>query len=413
MPTFTYTALHPGTRREVRARVEAPNRDAALAALRAQRLSLTALEEAPPPSRWERARVALAEARPRRVPALQRAWFTRQLATLVAAGLPLLQSLEALARQETSPEFRRVLQELAETVRSGRSLSDGLERHPRVFDRLYLHLVRAGEAGGLLEAVLERLAGFLDKSERLKGRVRAALAYPLVVAGVSGLIVAALALFVVPKFEHLFLTQLQGRPLPALTQAVLGLSRLLETRAGALLGGAGLGVVAMLILHRHPRVRAWKNELAWRLPGIGRIVVRAHVARLGRTLGTLLAAGVPILRALVLTRAATGSLRVQRLLTEAEQRVEAGQTLASVLARAPLFPPVVAAMVEVGETTGKLPEMLVRLADIYDEEVDQAVTALTSLLEPALIVGMAIVVGTIVVALFLPMVELIKGLSGG
>ncbi|MBL9191012.1 MAG: type II secretion system F family protein [Opitutaceae bacterium] len=413
MPTYAYTALHPLTGRHVRARVEAENREAAVALLRAQRLRLLALDEAPPLTGW-RARFASAQKASRhRMSAAQRAWFTRQLAALVGAGLPLLQSLEAMARQESSPGFRQIVLELTETVRSGRSLSTGLEQHPRVFDRLYINLVKAGEAGGLLEEVLERLAGFLDKRERLKGRVRAALAYPVVVATVAAVIVSALTILVVPRFEQLFLTQLQGRPLPALTQSVLGVSRFMEARAGLLAGIVVVGAVALAAGGRRPRGRALGEQLAERLPLAGPIVVRARVARLGRTLGTLLAAGVPILSALALTRAATGSAVVQRLLAAAEREVEAGRTLASVVGGRARLPAVVPAMIEVGETTGKLPEMLIRLADIYDEEVDQAVTTLTSLLEPALIVTMAILVGTIVVALFLPMVELIRGLSGG
>ena len=417
MPTYTYTSIQAHSGRMIRGRIRGGSRELVVAALKSRGELPTWLDEASPnaPSGAEQgwAVTALRGFRGRRGSPGQVAWFTRQLSTLLASGLPLLQSLDLLARQERSADFRSVLESLGEMVRTGGALSSGLEREPRVFDRLYVNLVKAGEASGLLDTVLERLARFLEKSARLKGRVTAAMVYPLVVGVVASLIVVALTVFVVPKFEQLFLSQLHGRTLPGLTRAVLGISRVVSAHGASLLVGAVMAGLFAFRLSRSPTVRAAGDRWILRFPGVGAVVLRARVARFARTLGTLLAAGVPILQALALTRASTGSPRLQRVLVETERTVEAGESLAASLARASTFPPVVPAMIEVGETTGKLPEMLVRLADIYDEEVDQTVMTLTALLEPALIVAMAIVVGTVVLALFLPMVELIKGLSGG
>jgi len=401
----------------IRGRIHGGSRELVVAALKSRGELPTGLDEAAPKApdgvenRW--AATAMGRLRSRPGSPGQVAWFTRQLATLLASGLPLLQSLDLLARQERSADFRRVLESLSEMVRTGGALSSGLEREPRAFDRLFVNLVKAGEASGLLDTVLERLARFLEKSARLKGRVTAAMVYPLVVGVVATLIVVALTVFVVPKFEQLFLSQLHGRTLPVLTRAVLGISRWVSAHGVGLLVGVVIAGLFAFRLGRSSAGRAAADRWILSVPGVGAVVLRARVARFARTLGTLLAAGVPILQALALTRAATGSLRLQRVLVETERTVEAGESLAASLARTSTLPPVVPAMIEVGETTGKLPEMLVRLADIYDEEVDQTVMALTALLEPALIVSMAVVVGTVVLALFLPMVELIKGLSGG
>jgi len=417
MPTYSYTSVQAHSGRRIRGRIHGGSRELVVAVLKSRGELPTRLDEAAPevPNGFESRRVAAVwgRLRSRRASVGQVAWFTRQLSTLLASGLPLLQSLDLLARQEKSADFRSLLENLGEVVRTGGALSSGLEREPRAFDRLYVNLVKAGEVSGLLDTVLERLARFLEKSARLKARVTAAMVYPLVVGVVATLIVVALTVFVVPKFEQLFLSQLHGRTLPGLTRAVLGISRWVSAHGVGLLVGALLTGMCAFHLWRSPAVRAVSDRWILQVPGVGAVVLRARVARFARTLGTLLAAGVPILQALALTRAATGSPRLQRVLVETERKVEAGESLAVSLALAKTFPPVVPAMIEVGETTGKLPEMLVRLADIYDEEVDQTVMALTALLEPALIVAMAVVVGTVVLALFLPMVELIKGLSGG
>jgi type IV pilus assembly protein PilC len=339
------------------------------------------------------------------------ALFTRQLATLTKARLPLLRSLEVLGRQERTVGFKRVIEAVAEAIRSGGSLSDGLAEHPRLFDRLYVNMVKAGEAGGVLEGVLDRLARFLEKGERVRGKVRTAMMYPVIIMIVAGGIVAALMVFVVPKFETIFQSLLRGEPLPPLTLAVLTVSRFVQGHAVATIGLA-LGAVVGLALVRRTRWGIYAGDwLALRLPVLGTLSLKAAIARFTRTLGTLMTAGVPILPALRITRETSGNSLVAAALDHVHDQVRGGEGVARPLEACHLFPPMVTSLVDVGEETGDLAGMLERIADTYDEEVDQAAAALTSILEPLMIVVMAVVVGTIVIALFLPIVRIVQALG--
>ncbi len=436
MSTFRYQAVQPGVRRKREGWLEAVDEAEAVTRLKAQGLSPTSLERVRPQRvsawperggraraprddlaggdgggafrRWLRSSIARPRVKPEKV-----ALFTRQLATLVAAGMPLLRGLELLARQDRRGPLGSVLADVADVIRAGESLSAGLRRHPQAFDPLYANMVRAGEAGGRLDTVLERLARFLEKAERVRGKVRAAMAYPIIVMVVAGGIVMALTTFVVPKFEQIFLTQLQGRPLPALTQAVLAISKGVSSHGGLLVfGGLGAAAAAGWVARRE-WARRWRDGAVLRFPVLGEFVLRVAVARFARIFGTLLSAGVPILQALTLTRETTANRAVAVALAQLHGRLEAGATVAHSLEETALFPPLLPAMVEVGEATGKLPEMLESIADLYEEQVDNAVTSFTSTIEPVMIVLMALVVGTIVIALFLPMIEIIKGLSAG
>ncbi len=339
--------------------------------------------------------------------------FTRQLSTLVNAGMPILRSLETLARQERNPAFKYVLEQVSETIKSGGTFSDGLLQHPKVFDRLYINMVKAGEAGGVLGTVLDRLAKFMEKAEKIKGKVKAAMTYPIIIAGVAVLIVSALMVFVIPKFQEIFDGLLKGTPLPLLTQFVLGVSNFMKNNIIATLGivaavffGFKLGV----------KTKSGKNALDWfqiNVPAFGPLFLKAAVGRFTRTLGTLLSSGVPILQALIITRDTSGNVHVAAALNRVHDRVKEGEGVGKPLEATKIFPTMVTSMVEVGEETGALPEMLTRIADTYDEEVDNAVTSITSIIEPIMIVFMAVVVGTIVIALFLPLVKIIQTLSGG
>lgn len=339
--------------------------------------------------------------------------FTRQLATLIAAGLPILRSLELLSRQERTRPLRLILDDLANAIRSGESLSAGLARHPRTFDPLYINMVRAGEAGGMLDEVLEGLAKYLEKGMRSRGKVKAALAYPLVIIVVASGIVTALTTFVVPKFEQIFLTQLNGRSLPLLTQGVVALSKAVSHHFSFLVSAVALGVFLLTWASRQVWFKRCWHRWALKLPVAGDFLLQVSMSRFCRTGGTLLAAGVPILQALSLTRDATENRAVAAAIASLHARLEAGAMVATSLRETGIFPPLLIAMVEVGEATGRLAEMLTGVADVYDEQIDTTVTAFTSLLEPLLIVVMALIVGTIVIALFLPMIEIIRSLSGG
>jgi len=347
----------------------------------------------------------------RSVNAKERALFTRQLATLLRAGMPLLRGLEVLARQERNPAFRHVQEELAEAIKSGATLSDAMARHPRVFDRLYLNMIRAGEAGGVLEVVLDRLARFQEKSQQLRRRITSAMVYPLVLLGVAVAILAGLLIVVVPKFKQIFADLLKGAPLPPLTQLVLTIS---DAVKGHGLLVAALGAAGWLGLHlfrRTARGGLWWDGLAIRLPLVGGLFLKDLVARFGRTFGTLLASGVPILPALLITRDTCANRRVAGAITAVHDQVKAGAGLARPLEAVQVFPPMATSLIAVGEHTGQLPEMLGKVADIYEDEVDTAVAGLSSLLEPLLIVFLAVVVGTIVIALFLPIIRIVQLLT--
>lgn len=339
--------------------------------------------------------------------------FTRQLSTLVNAGMPILRSLETLARQEKNPGFKAVLEGVAETIKSGGTFSDGLLQHPKVFDRLYINMVKAGEAGGVLGTVLDRLAKFMEKAEKIKGKVKAAMTYPIIIAVVAVLIVSALMVFVIPKFEEIFSGLLKGTPLPILTQAVLAVSNFMKNHILAT-----LGIVAAIYFgfKAASKTKAGIRAIDYvqiNIPAFGPLFLKAAVGRFTRTLGTLLSSGVPILQALIITRDTSGNVHVAEALNRVHDRVKEGEGVGKPLEATKIFPTMVTSMVEVGEETGALPEMLTRIADTYDEEVDNAVTSITSIIEPIMIVFMALVVGTIVIALFLPLVKIIQTLTGG
>lgn len=337
--------------------------------------------------------------------------FTRQLGSLLRAGVPLLRGLEVLARQERNRRMCGLIGSVAGEIREGGTLSGGLARFPRQFDRLYLSMVKAGEAAGALDTILDRLALFMEKSERLRGRVRAALAYPMVVAVTAGGIVTGLMMFVVPRFEGVFASLLKGQRLPALTEAVMRAGDWARAQGGWVLAAGCVAAIAAALVGRTRRGQQWRDGMFLRVPLTGDLMLKAAVARFTRTLGTLLNAGVPILTALHITRETSGNARVADALRLVHDRVEVGESVAAPLAAARLFPDLLPSMVEVGEETGALPDMLTRIADVYDEEVDQSVASLTALIEPLMIVLMALVVGTIVIALFLPMVRIIQSLS--
>lgn len=341
------------------------------------------------------------------------ATFTRQLATLLQANLPLLRSLEVMIRQERNLRFKACLEEIAEQVRSGSKFSDGLRQHPKIFDRLYINMISAGEAGGVLDVVLSRLAGFMEKAQRTKGKVKSAMTYPVVVISVAVLIVFLLMVLVVPKFQSIFDDMLGGAPLPAPTRLVVGTSRFLgENFLLTVLIVVGL-IVGLKIFVRTGIGARLSNWLAIHLPKVGSLVRKVNIARITRTFGTLLSSGVPILQALTITKDITGNIFYANAINRVHDCVRDGESLSTQLSREKVFPDMVTSMIDVGEETGELSDMLNRIADNYDEDVDNAVAGITSIIEPVMIVVLAVIVGFIVIALFLPIVEIIKQLSGG
>jgi type IV pilus assembly protein PilC len=324
--------------------------------------------------------------------------------------MPILRS-EVLSRQEKRAGFKIVLEEIADTIRSGGNFSEGLAAHPKIFDRLYVNMVRAGEAGGVLSTVLERLSVFNEKSERIKGKVKSAMIYPVIISSVAFTIVSVLMVFVVPKFQEIFTGMLKGQPLPLLTQLLLTVSYFMRDHF-LLSGAVVIGLYFAFGLFKRTRVGA--RTIDWlliHLPVFGDLVLKATIARFTRTFGTLLASGVPMLQAIVITRDTSGNVHVADALNSVHDRVKEGENVAKPLEGTAIFPGMVTSMIEVGEETGALPEMLTRIADSYDEEVDNAVAGITSVIEPIMIVFMAVMVGTIVIALFLPLVSIIQNLQ--
>jgi type IV pilus assembly protein PilC len=337
--------------------------------------------------------------------------FTRQLATLIDAGLPLLRSLRVLTRQEKNPTLLNTMNQLADSVESGSTFSEGLAQHPKIFNRLYVNMVKAGELGGVLEIVLNRLAEFQEKSQRIKAKVISAMVYPIVVLVIAVGILAFLMLFIVPKFEAIFNDMLGGKELPLLTQLVIGASRFVQDYFLVIVG---IGVVLFIAFKAFGKSAAGAmsiDRLKLKLPLFGDLLKKTAIARFTRTLGTLVSSGVPILQALTITRETSGSVVISDAINRVHESVKEGEPMVIPLEASGLFPPLVISMIQVGEETGQLPDMLTKVADVYEEEVDVTVSGLTSLLEPIMIVFLAVVVGTIVIALFLPLISIITELS--
>lgn len=349
----------------------------------------------------------------RRVNSARLTTFTRQLATLIEAGMPLLRGLRILQEQEPNRVLRSVIGEVALAIENGSSLAEALSAQPRVFNRLYVNMVRAGEIGGSLEVTLTRLAEFMEKARKIKGRIKAALFYTCAVLVVASGVVSLLMLMVVPRFQMIFEGLLEGAQLPAFTRLVLGLSEIAQRHFPALaLAAAAIG--AALAFAVRTSAGAWGyDRLKLALPLVGVVFRKAAISRFARTLGTLVSSGVPILQALTIVKETAGNLVVGGVIATVHERVKEGDPIAPTLRSSSLFPAMVAGMVDVGEQTGALPDMLLKIADNYDDEVDNSVNSLTSLLEPILIVTLAVIVGSIVIALFLPLIHIGPAIEGG
>ena len=347
-----------------------------------------------------------------RVKSKQLSVFTRQLATLVDAGLPLLRGLRVLEKQEPNPTLKRIIQDLGGAIEGGSTFSEGLAQHPRVFNRLFVNMVKAGELGGVLEVVLARLAEFMEKAEKIKGKVKAALFYPIAVMVVAVGVLAVLLVFVVPKFKVIFAEMLGGAGLPAFTEFVLGISDKVAKNFPVVLIGIVCFFVFLTFFKKTKFGRKVVDIIKLRMPALGPVVSKVAIARFTRTLGTLVSSGVPILQALTIVKETSGNVIIGNAVAMVHESVKEGETITAPLEASKVFPPMVISMVDVGEQTGALPEMLMKIADNYEEEVDNAVSAMTSLLEPIMIVFLAVVVGSIVIALFMPLISLIDQLGG-
>ena len=336
---------------------------------------------------------------------------TRQMAILLEAGLPLIRSLKTLSRQSKNPAIKKILDETASSVEGGATFSEALAQHPKSFDKLYLNMIRAGEAAGKLELILDRLAMFMEKAAKIQGKVKSAMVYPIIVLCVAGIICAGLMIFIVPKFEKMFTELLEGEPLPMLTQIVIGIGRFMSEQYLVMIGGIVGLVILIKIILKVPFLRFYIDWAKYNMPLFGPIVSKSAISKFGRTLGTLMGSGVPVLNSLTIVKETSGNEVVATAVVKVYEAVKEGEGMAPPLQATKIFPEMVISMIEVGEETGKLPEMLDKIADTYDEEVDNAVSALTSMIEPIMMVGLAVIVGGIVIALFMPMITIIEKLG--
>ncbi len=339
--------------------------------------------------------------------------FTRQLATLIDAGLPLLRGLTVLEKQERDLVLKYTISKLSDAVQGGSTFSEGLAQHPKIFNKLYINMVKAGEVGGVLELVLTRLAEFQEKAQKVKNKVKSAMMYPIIVLVIAVVIMGFLLVFIVPKFEAIFKDMLNGKPLPALTAWVIAVSRLVKDNFLLLAGVIAVIVVAYRMFAATEAGKVTIDKVLLRLPVFGDLTRKSSISRFARTLGTLVTSGVPILQALNITRETAGNFVVGEAIGKVHDSVKEGESIVQPLEASGIFPPMVISMIDVGEETGQLPEMLLKIAEVYDDEVDTAVDGMTSLLEPIMIVFLAVVVGTIVIALFLPLITIIQTMQGG
>ena len=335
--------------------------------------------------------------------------FTRQFATMIGAGLPMVQCLEILAGQLESPEFRKIAEKVKEDVQSGSTLSEALSRHKKVFDDLYVNMVEAGEIGGALDTILVRLAGYREKADRLTRKVKGALVYPIVVAIVAGGVTFAMLTFIVPVFAKMFGGL--GAELPAPTQAILDISNFLRGNMVTMIIILVAAIVGFKFALKNKEFSIMFDQFKLKMPLLGDLIRKSAISRFTRTLATLLSSGVSILDALDITAKTAGNLVVQNAIRKSMYSIAEGETITQPLKECGVFPPMVTQMISVGEKTGGLDDMLAKIADFYDEEVDAAVSALTSVIEPIIIVFMGGIIGGILIAMYLPMFEIIGKIS--
>ncbi|GIW52658.1 MAG: type II secretion system protein F [Gemmatimonadales bacterium] len=397
MPVWEYTARTP-TGQEQTGTIDLPSRDDVVAHLRKNRLVLVRIREAKKAKRKGR------------IPTRDVVVFTRQFATMINSGLPLVQALDILAKQTDNKILAAVTKEVVYDVESGHTLADALSKHPNAFSQLYVNMVAAGEAGGILDTILLRLATFLEKNDAIVRKVKGAMIYPAVIFSVAAIAVVVLLIFVIPTFQNMFASVNLELPLP--TRIVIGLSDILQG-FWWLIGGT-IAAVAFGIKRYYatPNGQLVLDRLMLKLPVLGDVLRKSAVSRFTRTLGTLIASGVSILEGLEITAKTAGNRVIHDAIMESRGSIAGGETIAVPLEKSGVFPPMVTSMIAVGEATGGLDEMLTKIADFYDDEVDAAVSNLLSLMEPVMIVVLGVIVGGMIVAMYLPIFDMINAVQG-
>ena len=399
MPAFTYTAraLNGDLRT---ATIDAPSRDEVIAQLRRQRLNVVKIDEASQANKKK----AAGKIKMRDI-----VIFTRQFSTMINAGLPLVQALDILAKQSENKALKDVTRAIVFDVESGHTVADALKKHPKAFTDLYVNMVAAGEAGGILDTILMRLATFMEKNDALVRKVKGAMIYPGVITTVAASAIVILLVFVIPTFEKMFASVGMALPLP--TRVVIGASQFLQNYWWAVIVAVVAAVFSVKKYYATPDGKLAIDKMLLKAPVLGDVLRKSAVSRFTRTLGTLIGSGVSILDGLEITAKTAGNRVIQDAIMESRASIAGGETISAPLQKSQVFPPMVISMIAVGEQTGGLDEMLSKIADFYDEEVDAAVSGLLSLLEPVMIVFLGIVVGGMVVAMYLPIFDMINAVQ--
>ncbi|HTE45035.1 MAG TPA: type II secretion system F family protein [Gemmatimonadaceae bacterium] len=395
MPTFTYTARAVNGDLKS-ATLDAPNRDEVIKQLKQQRLNVIKIDEGTANKKKRMGRIKMRDI----------VIFTRQFSTMINSGLPLVQALDILATQSENPALKDVTRQVVFDVESGNTVADALRKHPRAFTELYVNMVAAGEAGGILDTILMRLAVFMEKNDALVRKVKGAMIYPGVIMSVAAIAITVLLIFVIPTFQSMFASA--NIPLPLPTRIVIGLSSALKAYWWVAIIAAVVSVVALRRYYATPNGKLVIDRLLLKTPVLGDVLRKSAVSRFTRTLGTLISSGVSILDGLEITAKTSGNRVIQDAIMESRSSIAGGETIAAPLKKSAVFPPMVISMIAVGEQTGGLDEMLTKIADFYDEEVDAAVSGLLALMEPVMIVFLGVVVGGMVISMYLPIFDMVN-----
>ncbi|NIO15736.1 MAG: type II secretion system F family protein [Deltaproteobacteria bacterium] len=346
----------------------------------------------------------------KKIPEKDIAVFTRQFATMIDAGLPLVQCLDILGSQQTSKAFKAVIEKVKEDVESGSTFADALRKHPKVFDELFVNLVEAGEVGGILDTIFSRLAAYKEKAIKLKKQIKGAMIYPSTIVSVAVIVTAILLIYVIPIFSKMF--QDFGQALPSLTQFVIDLSLFTRKYFYLFILAFIMFVIFIRMTYKNPKGRLFLDKVMLKSPIFGDLILKIAIARFSRTLSTMVSSGVPILESLDIVGKSAGNKVVEGAIFTARESISEGNTIAEPMEQGKVFPPMVTQMISVGEATGALDQMLSKIADFYEDEVDAAVAALTSLLEPLLMIFLGVMIGGLVIAMYLPIFKL-AGVVGG
>lgn len=398
MPVYQYTAKDQNAR-SLTGNMTAEDESGVIRQLRERGLTVISIIEVSEEAKKKKAKSGGKKVKPDEI-----VIFSRQLATMIEAGIPILQALEALEEQMDSPYFKQVIASMREDIQQGNSLSAAFSRHPKVFDNLFVNMIKVGETGGILNTILERVAGYLEKSLKLKRQVKSALTYPTVIVFMATVITTILLVKVVPTFAGIY--ESFGEKLPAMTQLLIDMSKILQENILIFIGGVVLFVFALTRWYKTETGRMAIDRFLLKMPIFGPLLRKVAISRFSRTLAILLQSGVPILESLDIVGKSSGNAVIESVMADVKTGVKEGEAIAVPLIKSGVFPPMVTRMIAIGEKSGQLEKMLTKIAEFYDDQVDAAVAGLTSIIEPLVIGVLGIVIGFIVIALFLPIMQI-------